>query len=164
MELKLEKDLNKIKEVNVFIDFEIIKNSPIEELRQDLDTIIQFRNKIYVWSKIHTPMEMRKYCLKTKVPIPKEEIDLHKECFRLRNIECLSYDEIREKTGVSYRRIGFFAGTDPNKQWNLDDWIADYFKKDTSMYSKVDFIIDPSEKMVKRFEKIGIPGNVIEKL
>lgn len=109
-------------------------------------------------------MEMRAFCLKTKVPIPKEEIELHRECYKLRNVECLSYDEIKERTGVSHRRIGFYAATSPDKTWNLDDWIADYIKKDTSMYSKVDFIIDPNEKIVKRFEKIGIPGNVIDKL
>lgn len=160
----MENKLNTIKELNVFIDFEIIKNSPVEELRQELDTIIQFKNKIFTWSKTKLPVEMRMFCLKKQVPIPKEEVEAHKECFRLRNKECLSYDEIEQKTGVDRRRIGFYAATNPDKQWTLDDWIANYFKKDTSIYSKVDFIIDSNEKLVKRFEKIGIPGNIIDKL
>lgn len=104
------------------------------------------------------------HCLRTIVVLPEDERKLHKECFRLRNIECLSYDEISEKTGVKPRRIGFFAAVNPHKQWTLDDWIVDYYKKDSSVYSKVDFIIDPNSKIVERFSRIGIPGNVIEKL
>lgn len=153
-----------VKGVNVFVDYEIILNSPVEELRKDLDGIIQLQNKIYVWSKAHFPSEMRMHCLKTIVTLPEDERKLHEECFRLRNIECLSYDEISQKTGVKPRRIGFFAAVNPYKNWTLDDWIVDYYKKDSSVYSKVDFIIDPNPKIVERFSRIGIEGNVIEHL
>lgn len=150
-----------IKGVNVFIDFEIIKNSPVGELRGELDTIIQLQNKIYLWSKTDLPAEMRMHCLKTVVPVPEDERKLHEECFRLRNIECLTYDEISQKTGVNPRRIGFYAAVNPKKEWTLDDWIVDYYKKDSSIYPKVDFIIDPNPRVVERFKRIGIDGNVI---
>ena len=147
---------------NVFIDFEIILKSPTAELMKELDTIIQLQNKIYLWSKTYLPSEMKAKCLRTVMPLPEEERKLHEECFRLRNLECISYDEISKKTGVSPRRIGFFSKVSPKKTWTLDDWIVDYFKKDSSIYPKVDFIIDPNPKVVERFKQIGIPGNVIE--
>lgn len=150
--------------VNVFIDYEIILKSPVEELRKDMDMIIHLQNKIFLWSKTYLPSEMRMHCLRTEVPLPKEEKELHQQCFRLRNIECLSYDEITERTGVNSRRIGFFASVNPLKKWTLDDWIVDYYKKDSSVYPKVDFIIDPNPRVVERFATIGIPGNVIENL
>lgn len=153
-----------VKDSNVFIDFEIIKNSSIEGLREELDTIIKLRNKIYVWSKQYTPSEMRKYCLKTKVDTSEQEKELHKECFQLRNVECLSYNEINEKTGVPIKQIGFYAAVTPDKKWTLDDWIVDYHNKDSSMYQKVDFIVDSNERLVERFRRTGIEGNVIDKI
>lgn len=153
-----------ITEANVFIDFSIIKNSQIKELREELDTIIQLRNKIFLWSKVVTPSEMMIYCLSKTVPIDKAEKELHKKCYELRNIECLSYKEIEEKTGVKSRRIGFYSKVDPEKEWKLSDWILDYYKKDSSVYQKVDFIIDRDPKLIERFRKIGIKGNVIENL
>jgi hypothetical protein len=129
-----------------------------------MDTIIQLKNKIYVWSKTHLPSEMRMHCLRTVVELPEEERKLHEECFRLRNVECLSYDEISEKTGVNKKHLAFFSAVKPTKQWTLDDWIVDYYKKDSSVYPKVDFIIDPNQKVVDRFAKIGIKGNVLENL
>lgn len=160
----MEDQKSMVQGVNVFIDYEIILNSPVEELKKDMDTIIALQNKIFVWSKNHLPAEMRMHCLRTEVVLPEDEREKHVECFRLRNIECLSYDEITEKTGVNARMIGFFAAVNPEKKWTLDDWVVDYLKKDSSIYPKVDFIIDPNPRMVERFEKIGIPGNVVDKL
>jgi len=153
-----------MKESNIFIDFEIVKDSNLVELREELDKLIQLKNRIYLWSKTKSPIEMRAWCLAQVVTLPEEERIKHEECYNLRHKECLSYQEINEKTGVSTRTIGFYVSVRPDKKWTLDDWIVDYYKKDSSIYPKVDFIIDPDEKIVDRFKRISINGTVIEKL
>jgi len=51
------------------------------------------------------------------------------------------------------------------KQWcsekELLDYIWGYEAKDSFVYSKVDFVIDPDQKVIDRFNHAGIPGNVL---
>jgi len=47
------------------------------------------------------------------------------------------------------------------KENGLYDYVWNYEFKDSSIYSKVDFIIDSDAKLVERFRNKGIPGNVI---
>jgi hypothetical protein len=149
---------------NIFIDFQVILDSQKKELKTELDTIIQLQNRIYLWSKKFFPEQMRLHCLKTEMNLDDKEIEIHKECYKLRNVDLLSYQEISDKLGISPKRIGFFSKVSPNKKWTLDDWVIDYFNKDSSVYSKVDFVIDSDPKIVERFAKIGIKGNIINKL
>lgn len=44
------------------------------------------------------------------------------------------------------------------------DYVWGYNKKDSFNYSKVDFIIDPNPRLVDRFKRAGVPGNVVERI
>ena len=50
------------------------------------------------------------------------------------------------------------------KTLGIYDYIWGYKVKDSVHYSGVDFIIDQSEKLVDRFKRQGVPGNVLWKL
>ena len=148
---------------NIFVDFEIIINSDQEKLKTELDILIVLKNKVYVWSKEYLPQQMKEYCSKKVIPISKEEFETHLKIRGMR-VQKKSFKEISEATKVPVWKISFYLKNDPDKPWTLDDWIVDYYKKDSSVYSKVDFLIDPNPKLVQRFERIGIPGTIIEKL
>ena len=97
---------------NVYIDFDIIKNSNIENIKKEFDMLISAGKYIFAWHKTITPEQMA---------IIAKELDVY-------------------------------------------DYIWGYKVKDSVNYSSVDFIIDQSQKLVDRFDRQGIPGNVIEKL
>jgi len=50
------------------------------------------------------------------------------------------------------------------KENGLFDYVWNYEPKDSFLYSKVDFIIDPSEKLVNMFKGRGIPGTCIKEI
>lgn len=146
---------------NIFIEFSIIKNSNPQKLKDELETLIQLKNQIFVWSKTIDPAVMRTYCLGIKFNDPKEQ-ELHKTVRKMR-AEKKTYKDITDTTGVPLWKIGFFLST-KEKTWTLDDWIKDYYKKDSSIYPKADFVIDPDQKFVDRFHFGGVDGNCIEKI
>lgn len=47
---------------------------------------------------------------------------------------------------------------------NLQDYIWGYKVKDSFNYGSPDFVIDNDKRVVDRFQRQGIPGNVIERL
>lgn len=49
-----------------------------------------------------------------------------------------------------------------DKSWKLSDWFVDFFIKDSSIYDKVDFVIDPDQRVVDRFKNFGRGGNVLK--
>jgi hypothetical protein len=147
---------------NIFIDFDIIKESNSEKLREELDTLIMLKNRVYVWSKTIPPAQMRQYCKSIKFNF-EEEKELHTKVKKLRR-EKKTYKEIEETTKVPVNKIGFYLATDPNKTWTLDDWILEYHQKDSMIYSKVDFVIDSNARFVDRFQMRGADGNVIERI
>lgn len=145
--------------MNIFLDYEIVlKSSPIS-LKNELDILVQLKNEIFVWSKTIHPLIMRKYCL-SKTFENKEEKEKHKQILELRSHN-KPYKEISDIVNIPIDKIGFYISTDINKIWSLDDWIKDYLVKDSSIYQKVDFIIDPDLKLVERFKSKGIDGNCI---
>lgn len=146
---------------NIFIDFEIIKKSEPEKLIKELDLLIILKNNIFVWSKTVPPLEMKKYCLSTVVDF--EERELHAKITKLR-AQKKTYKDISDTTGVPISKLGFYLTTNPNKVWSLDDWIKEYHKKDSMMFPKVDFVIDPNERFVHRFQLRGVDGNVVERI
>lgn len=148
---------------NVFIEFEIIKKSNPQILYKELDILLATDKRIYVWSKTISPTEMRKHCLTSLVFLPKDELEIHKKAYNMRT-DGSSYQEIAEETKIPLKQLGWYIRTNPDKQWTIDDWIADYYKKDSSVYSKVDAIIDNDEKIVERFKKKGILGNTIRQI
>ena len=92
-----------------------------------------------------------------------KEKDLRKKIKELR-LQKKPYKEISEETNTPLWKIGFYLSMKEDKVWTLDDWIKDYYKKDSSVYPKADFVIDPDEKFVNRFQTSGRDGNCIEKL
>lgn len=50
------------------------------------------------------------------------------------------------------------------KENGLYDYIWNYEPKDSFLFSKVDFIIDPDENFVKRFKNRGIPGQCVKEI
>lgn len=105
---------------------------------------------------------MRTYCLNIKFDNPAER-ELHKTIIELRK-EKKTYKEISEKTNTPLWKLGFYLSTNINKIWTLDDWIKDYYKKDSSVYQKADFVIDPDQRFVDKFQIAGLNGNCIEKI
>lgn len=89
--------------------------------------------------------------------------DLFKKVRELRR-QKKSFPEISTALNIPVEQIGFYLTADPNKTWTLDDFIKDYFVKDSSMYPKADFVIDPNSRFVERFQLKGLDGNCIEKI
>lgn len=127
----------------------------------ELDKLVALKNNIYVWSKTISIVEMRTFCINIKYDL--NETETHLKIIELRK-QKKSFKEISETTGVLLEQISFYLTTDPNKQWTLDDWIKGYFIKDSSIYQKVDFVIDPDPKFVNRFKSKKIDGHILEKL
>jgi hypothetical protein len=143
---------------NIVIDFSIIQNSNPESLVNELELLIARKNNIYVWSNKYTPEEMRFFCLKIAVNLNEEE--KHKKIIELRK-QKKSFQDISEETGVPIEQISFYLTTRPDKIWTLDDWVLEYLVKDSSVYQKADFVIDPDIRFVERFKARGLDGNVI---
>lgn len=148
--------------MNVFIDFDIIKQSNPQKLKEEFETIIMRKNNIFIWHKNIDPARMREYCLGIKFDTP-EEKETHNKIIQLRK-EKKTYKEISEQTNTPIWKLSFYLSLKAEKIWTLDDWIKNYLKKDSSIYQKVDFVIDPVEKFVNRFKLKGIDGNCIEKI
>ena len=147
---------------NIFVDFSIVTKSNPKKLKEEFDLLIQFKNQIFIWSKTILPESMRAYCLSVKFVDP-NEAELHKNILKLRK-EKKPFKEISDVTGVPLWKLSYYLVTRDTKVWTLDDWIKDYYKKDSSIYPKVDFVIDPDQKLVDRFQTAGLDGNCIEKI
>jgi hypothetical protein len=147
---------------NIFIEFDIIKNSNPKKLQEELDTLIAMKNKVFVWSKTYTPIQMKNYCKSVTFAFENEK-KIHKIVKELRK-QKKTYKEIAELAKVPLDKIGFYLATNPDKVGSLDDWIFDYHQKDSMIFSKVDFVIDPNPKFVDRFQIRGGDGNVIERI
>lgn len=150
-------------EENVFIDFSIIQNSDLQELKSEFDKLIIAGKKIFIWSKKALPSEMSRFCKNIKIQRDPEEINLHKEVLASR-AKRNSYKDIADDLDIDIGKVSYFANIRLFEEWNLDDWIIDYYKKDSSIYPKVDFVIDPDQKVVDRFARNGVNGNVVDKL
>lgn len=148
---------------NVFIEFEIIKKSNKNKLYKELDVILATGKKVFVWSKLISPIEMRRFCINTHIDIPEDEKIIHKKAYDMRR-EGATYESISEETKIPIKQLGWYLANNPNKSWVLDDWVADYYIKDSSAYQKADIVIDCDEKIIEKFRKNGIPGNVIESI
>lgn len=147
---------------NIYIDFSIIQKSDPKKLREELEVLIQLRNKIYIWSKVVSPLQMRMFCLGIKYKDITNKV-IHNRIIELRK-EKKTYNEIAQETGVPMKQLSFYLTTSPDKEWTLDDWIMDYHPKDSTMYAKADVVVDPDPKFVERFQFKGIEANCIEKI
>lgn len=155
-------DVNKIGP-NIFIDFSIIQKSDLTRLTTELDYLIAYGKKVYSWSKLLTPIEQARWCSLQVIPRSQEEKDKHIKIRELRDSGS-SYEEIATELNIKHKDIGWYLSRDPKKEWTLMDYILDFYKKDSSVYPKVDAIIDPDKNVVERFSKIGIHGNVVERI
>lgn len=148
---------------NVFIDFEIIQKSNLKTLVKELDILIAAGKKIYLWSKTVLPESMKRLCQNTIISLDPTEKETHKKVYQMR-IANKTYQEISQVTGIPIKNLSFYVKFDPDKPWLLSDWIMDYYQKDSSVYPKVDLVIDNRIELVEKFKKRGVPGNWIEKL
>lgn len=150
--------------INVFIEFQIIKNSPIDSLSKELDILIAAGKRIHLWSKTVSPEDMEKYCKSVKVPVPKEEKELHEKIWKLRHVDRKTFSEISSILKVPISKISYFSRTSPKEGWTLADWIVSYERKDSSIYPKVDFVVDTDPKLVERFRRAGRIANLLTKV
>lgn len=150
--------------INVFIEFEVIKRSDPNSLYQELDLLIAAGKRIYLWSKNETPEVMEAYARKLEIPIPKKDLEEHKVCWELKNKERLAYQEIADKMGITLKKVSYYVRNNPDRKWTLDDWIMDYYQKDSSVYPRVDILVDNDPKVVERFKRAGRDANLVEKV
>lgn len=148
---------------NVFIDFKIIEQSDKLKLAEELDVLLRANKKIFVWSKEKTPLEMRKYCTSIKIPVKKEEIEVHKKVKELRSKK-KTYETIAKELNIEPSIIGYYVNTPVVESNSLDEWIIDYYEKDPCFYDKADIILDPDSNRVRRFTTFGRNAIYIEKI
>lgn len=149
--------------VNVFVEFKIIQDSNPIRLALEIDNLIAYGKKVYSWSKLVTPHQQALYCTTKIIPRPPEEKEKHRRIKEMRDSGA-SYEEISNELAVNAKEIGFFLKRPLNKEWSLADYFLDFYKKDSSIYPKVDVIIDPDPNLIERFKKIGIHGNIVERV
>lgn len=152
-----------IENKNVFIEFQILKNSKLSNLITELDVLIANKKLVFIWSKTELPQIMKLYCNSIEVPIPITEVNTHKEVRKLK-AQGKTYKEIVEKTGVPIKEMAYFLKYNPSQKYFLSDWIIDYYKKDSSIYGKVDIIIDNDHKIIDRFLRANKEAYLIEKV
>ena len=150
--------------INVFIEFQIVRDSQLSSLLEELDVLIAAGKRIHLWSKTVSPKEMEAYCKSQKIPTPKEEKDLHEAIWLLRFQERKTLGDISTLTGTPISRVSYYCRMDPTREWVLSDWIYSYEKKDSSIYPKVDFLVDSDQTLVNRFKKSGRVANLITKV
>lgn len=148
---------------NIFIEFDIVKNSNPDNLYKEFDVLIAAGKRIFVWSKTIEPQIQRLHCYKIIITLPEKEISIHKKAYDMR-YDGKTYQEISDETKIPLNQLSWYMSSPPDKQWTLDDWIADYYKKDSSVYAKVDAVIDNNLRMVDRFKSKGIEGNFLESI
>lgn len=149
---------------NIFIEFQVVINSDPSSLYRELDLLIAAGKRIFLWSKTVTPEMMERHAKKLKIPIPKEDLKEHKECWELKNKERLTYQEIADKLKIPLKKVSYYTRNDPDRDWNLDDWIVDYYQKDSSVYPRVDILVDNDERLVNRFKRAGREANLVERV
>jgi len=150
--------------INVFIEFEVIKNSEVSSLYQELDLLIVAGKRIYLWSKTEAPEVIKAYAKQLEIPIPKKDLEEHKICWELKNKERLAYQEISDKLKIPLKKISYYIRNNPDRKWTLDDWIIDYYQKDSSVYPRVDILVDNDPKIVNRFKRAGREANLVERV
>jgi len=150
-------------ELNVFIDFDIIKKSNLDSLYKELDLLIITGKKIYLWSKTVSPSKMKEYCDSITVSPADYSKEIHTKAIGLR-IKHKTYKEIADELNIPVRMVGFYTKNDPEKKWKLSDWIIDYHTKDSSVYEKIDYLVDCDKKLVERFQRAGRKATLIEKV
>ena len=148
---------------NVFIDFDIISRSQTPDVVKEFDILIAAGKSIFLWSKRESPDFMKRYCDDIIIETPKDELELHRKIYSMRQ-EKKTYQDITTETGVPMKQLSYYIQRNPDLKWRLSDWIKDYYRKDSSVYSKVDFVIDPDQRVVDRFKRAGCDGNVLSKL
>lgn len=149
---------------NVFIEFQIIKDSDPSSLSRELDILIARGKKIHIWSKTTSVKDMQTFCKSIVLPTPPSEAELHKNIFVLRHKHKKTYKEIADRLGIPVERVGYFTQADPLRTWKLDDWVISYQVKDSSIYDKVDYLVDNDERFVERFKRAGRPATFIRKI
>ena len=151
-------------EFNVFIDFEIVEKSNIDSLYKELDLIILAGKKIHLWSKTKSPKDMEKYCTNVVIIPAEYNKDIHVQARELRRKHKKTYQEIATHLKIPVKMVGFYVKNDPDKPWRLSDWIVGYHAKDSSIYEKVDYLVDCDQRLVDRFKRAGRKATFIEKV
>jgi hypothetical protein len=160
----LQKELKVMDEINVFIEFDIIQKSNPTNLYKELDLLIVAGKQIHLWSKTKSPAEMEKYCL-TKEIFPEEyDKNIHRKAWDMRRKESKTYQDIADTLKTTVKLVSFYIKTDPDLNWRLADWIVGYHKKDSSVYDKIDYLVDNDLKLVQKFKRFKRSANYVEKI
>ena len=158
-----ETNISEVK-TNVFIDFQIILQSEINKLSKELDVLLAGGKKIYLWSKTASVQEMKEYCKHIRTPVDKKTKKLHQKSFLMRHQDKKTLADIAKKLDLTLSQVSYFIHNNPLHEWVLDDWIESYLYKDSSLYSKVDYLVDCNKKLVDKFKKAGREATLIERL
>jgi len=148
--------------INVFIDFSIIQKSNPSSLYKELDLLIRIGKSIHIWSKSTSIKEMKEYCKTLKIAPEDYDATIHAKVFVLRHKDKRSYQSIADELGIKLDLVSFYVNSDPTKPWVLDDWIVDYHFKDSSIYEKIDILIDNDQNLVQRFKRANRSANYVE--
>jgi len=158
------KEQNNMDGFNVFIDFEIIEKSNLDSLYKELDLLIIAGKRIHLWSKTKTPQYMEKHCTDIVITPTEYNKEIHIKARELRRKNKKTYQEIADLLKTTTKMVGFYVKNDPEKPWKLSDWIVGYYVKDSSIYEKVDYLVDCDQKLVDRFKRAGRNATFIEKV
>jgi len=159
-----QKEQKEMQELNVFIDFEIIEKSDPTSLYKELDLIILAGNKIHICSKTKSIQEMKKYCNNLKISPLNYNKKIHEQARFLRKKDKKTYQEIASTLKISTNMVGFYVKNDPNESWVLSDWIIGYHIKDSTIYDKIDYLVDCDKRLVDKFLRAGRKATFIEKV
>lgn len=151
-------------DLNIFIDFQIIKDSRIDSLSKELDILIAAGKQIHVWSKTVPPIQMAKYCKSVKINTPAAELDIHTKVWNLRHKERKTLGDIATVLNIPVNKVSYYSKVSPNRTWCLSDWIVSYENKDSNIYPKVDILVDNDNKLVERFKRAGRKAHLVAKV
>lgn len=105
---------------------------------------------------------MKEYCKTLKIAPEDYDATIHAKVFVLRHKDKRSYQSIADELGIKLDLVSFYVNSDPTKPWVLDDWIVDYHFKDSSIYEKIDILIDNDQNLVQRFKRANRSANYVE--
>lgn len=150
--------------INVFIEFGIIEKSNPTSLYKELDLLILAQKYIHLWSKTKSPAEMKEYCSKIVVQPEDYSKEKHEQAYRMRHRENKTYKEISDLLETPISLVSFYVRANPKRPWLLSDWIVGYHPKDSSIYEKIDVLVDNDQRLVDKFKRAGRKANFVEKV
>ena len=137
--------VNNIIKPNIYIEFDIVKNSDVKSLITEFQYMIGLGKIIIIWSKFYSIKEMLDYCSTLKIEIvEKIEETIHND------------SDSDSSTNIITKEI--------KKTVSLAEYIWDYKLKDSFLYADIDILVDNDIKLVNLFQKYNKIANYVERI